>query len=47
MMRIWGLVVDSGVVLKDSTKVGMSIALQQYGNLMTWFEEFQTESPTG
>jgi hypothetical protein len=41
MMRIWGFGVDGGVVLRDTTKVGMSITLQQYGNVPVWFEEAQ------
>jgi hypothetical protein len=45
MMRIWGLNVATGIALKDSTKVGLSIALQQYGNLPVWLEEFQANAP--
>ena len=41
MMRVWGFLCENGLALLDSTKVGMSIALQQYGNLPVWFEEFQ------
>jgi hypothetical protein len=46
LMRIWGLSVPGGIVLKDSTKVGMGIALQQYGNLPVWFEEYQADAPS-
>lgn len=45
MMRLWGLNVDIGLPLLDSTKVGLSIALQQYSSLPVWFEEYQPASP--
>jgi hypothetical protein len=41
LMRLWGFRVDQGVPLPDSTKVGVGIALQQYGNLPVWLEEYQ------
>ncbi len=40
-LRILGFDVDRGMPLKDSTRVGLSIALQQYGDLCIWLEEFQ------
>jgi hypothetical protein len=45
LMRIWGFDVDAGLALKDSTKVGIAIALQQYGNLPVFLEEFQPNAP--
>lgn len=45
LMRLWGVMVDKGIPLKDSTKVGLSITLQQYGNIPVWFEEFQPSAP--
>lgn len=41
LMRVWGFSIKSGVALKDSTKVGLSIVLQQYSNLPVFLEEFQ------
>ena len=45
LMRIFGLRVESGIPLKDSTKVGLSIALQQYGYGPVWLEEYQVDAP--
>jgi hypothetical protein len=45
LMRIWGFVVQSGMPLPDSTKAGLSIGAQQYGNLPIWLEEFQPNCP--
>ena len=45
LMRIWGFEVDSGMPLADSTKVGISIAMQQYGNLPVFLEEWQPDAP--
>lgn len=44
LMRIWGFAIDGGMPLADSTKVGLSIALQQYGNLPVWLEEYQPDA---
>lgn len=40
----FGIARQDGVILKDTTKVGLSIAFQQYSNLPVWLEEFQPES---
>ncbi len=45
LMQFWGFDIKGGMILKDSTKVGLAIALQQYGNLPVWLEEFQIDSP--
>lgn len=45
LLRTWGFRTSVGMPLPDSTKVGISIALQQYGNLPVWLEEFQTDCP--
>ena len=44
LMRIWGFAIDKGMPLADSTKVGISIAMQQYGNVPVWLEEFQPDA---
>lgn len=44
LMRLWGFKVDGGMPLADSTKVGISIALQQYGNLPVFLEEWQPDA---
>jgi hypothetical protein len=41
LMRIWGLMIDAGMQLPDSTKVGLSILVQQQGDLPAWLEEYQ------
>jgi hypothetical protein len=46
LMRIWGFVLQSGTALPDSTKAGLSIGAQQYGNLPLWLEEFQPNCPS-
>jgi len=45
LMKLWGFKIDGGMPLPDSTKVGISIAMQQYGNLPVWLEEFQPDAP--
>lgn len=44
-MKILGYATDKGMPLQDSTKVGLSIALQQYGDSCVWLEEFQPGAP--
>lgn len=44
-MAIFGQHVDKGMPLEDSTKAGLGIALQQYGNLLVWLEEYQPTAP--
>ena len=44
-MSIWGEHVEKGMPLEDSTKAGLGIALQQYGNLWVWLEEYQPTAP--
>jgi hypothetical protein len=44
LLRIWGFVTEKGMPLEDSTKAGIGIAMQQYGNLPVWLEEFQPDS---
>jgi hypothetical protein len=41
LMRVWGYTIPQGLALKDSTKVGLSIVLQQYSSLPVFLEEFQ------
>jgi hypothetical protein len=45
LTRLWGWRLDAGMQLPDSTKVGLSILLQQQGNLPAWLEEFQHDCP--
>lgn len=45
LMRIWGFRKKAGMPLKGSTQVGVAIAMQQYGSLPVWLEEFQPDSP--
>ena len=45
LTKLWGFRIDAGMPLPDSTKVGISIALQQYGSLPVWLEEFQPDAP--
>ena len=45
LMKIWGFALENGMPLADSTKVGLSIALQQYGEGVVWLEEFQPGAP--
>lgn len=45
LIRLWGFERQSGLMLPDSTKVGVSVALHQYGNLPVWLEEFQPNCP--
>lgn len=45
LLRMLGFNTEKGMPLLDSTKVGISIALQQYGESMIWFEEFQPRPP--
>jgi len=45
LLRLWGFKKEEGVSLPDSTKVGVSIALQQYGNVPVWLEEYQPDCP--
>jgi len=45
LLRLWGFKKEEGVSLPDSTKVGVSIAVQQYGNLPVWLEEYQPKCP--
>ena len=45
LLRVWGFRRDTGLKLSESTKVGVAIALQQYGNLPVWLEEIQSDTP--
>lgn len=45
LLRLWGFSKETGLPLPDSTKVGVSIILQQYGNLPVWLEEYQPDCP--
>ena len=45
LLKLWGFAREQGMPLPDSTKVGVSIALQQYGNLPVWLEEYQPDAP--
>ena len=45
LMRIWGWSIDAGMQLPDSTKVGLSILVQQQGDLPAWLEEYQHDCP--
>jgi hypothetical protein len=45
LTRIWGWQMDAGMQLPDSTKVGVSVLVQQQGNLPAWLEEFQHDCP--
>jgi hypothetical protein len=42
--RIWGYDTPAGLALANCTMVGINIAIQQYGYLPVWFEEFQANS---
>lgn len=44
LLHVWGFDRETGLPLADSTKVGISIALQQYGELTVWLEEFQQDA---
>lgn len=46
LLRMLGFNIEKGMPLADSTKVGISIAVQQYGESMVWLEEFQPGAPT-
>ena len=46
ILRIWGSCNGSGMPLPDSTKVGVSIALHEYGDLPVWLEEYQPTCPS-
>lgn len=45
LVRVWGWMIHAGMQLPDSTKVGLSILLQQQGNLPAWLEEYQHDCP--
>lgn len=46
LMRFLGYPnLEKGMPLSDSTKAGISVALQQYGEGMIWLEEFQPSAP--
>lgn len=46
LMRILGYNIEKGMPLLDSTKAGISVALQQYGEGLIWLEEFQPSAPS-
>jgi len=46
LFRILGFYLEKGMPLLDSTKAGLGIALQQYGEGMIWMEEFQPGAPS-
>ncbi|HXP62005.1 MAG TPA: hypothetical protein VN829_16030 [Dongiaceae bacterium] len=41
LMRVWGFMVKVGVPLPGSSQASLRGALQQYGDLALWLEEFQ------
>ena len=45
LLRIWGLETEKGLSLAGSSSAGMSIIMQQYGNLPVWLEEYQPDAP--
>lgn len=42
--HVHGFRVSSGLNIPNATRVGMQIALQQYSNIPTWFEEVNTDT---
>jgi hypothetical protein len=45
LLRLWGFSNLAGVAIPNMTSAGLGIALQQYGNLPLWLEEFQPSCP--
>jgi hypothetical protein len=41
LIRLYGFSNKAGIPLPDSTKAGLGIVLQQYGDLPVWLEEYQ------